>query len=103
SAAWAGGTPLAAGVALVALLAALDPIQIDLLNGQVNTELLVLVIVFVDQYARGRRKTAAAALGAAIALKIVPLVFALFLLVRRDFRVLGGALLVAAACCVAPV
>jgi alpha-1,2-mannosyltransferase len=96
------GAPLGTGVALLAIVAALDPIQIDLLNGQVNGEVLLLCLLFFFLYEKDRPGAAALSLSAAIAIKIVPLVLILFLAVRRSGRVLVGTLVGALAFCAAP-
>jgi hypothetical protein len=65
------------------------PIQNNLLNGQVNPVVLLLCVLFLRAHMRGSVMAATAFLGLAVAIKLVPLVFLLFLLVRRDFRAVG--------------
>ncbi len=92
---------LSAPLVLLFLLL-LAPIQNNLLNGQVNPVVLLLCALFLRAYLRGSRLAAAAFLGLAAAIKLVPLVFLLFLLVRRDFRAFGLALLWTVFFCVLP-
>jgi hypothetical protein len=98
-----GRSALVTGASLFVLLGALDPIQIDLLNGQVNTEVLLLCLLFFVLYEKKRRAVAAACLATAIALKIVPLVLLLFLALRREWQILAGSLAVAAVLCLSPI
>jgi hypothetical protein len=96
---WSGWTraPLA-----LLLLFLLDPIQINLLNGQVNFQVLALSVAFLF-FLRGRRVLlAAACLGAAVALKLVPVLLALSLLVRRSWKAFGLMAACAATFCLAP-
>lgn len=101
----AGGAtaPWASPLMLLCLLFFLDPIQIDLLNGQVNPEVLLLSVLFLDHYLRGRNTAAGVLLGAAIAIKIVPAVLLLFLGLRRELRTGAIALGSAALLCLLPV
>jgi len=82
--------PLTAPLVLLFLLL-LAPIQNNLLNGQVNPLILLLCVLFLRFHLRGAAAAAGAFLGLAAAIKLVPLVFLLFLLVRRDFRGVGWA------------
>jgi hypothetical protein len=96
------GRPLGVAIALLGIIAALDPIQIDLLNGQVNSEVLLLCLLCFVLYDERRPAMAAACLAAAIAVKIVPLVLILFLAVRRGWGVLAGSLVGAVGLCLMP-
>lgn len=72
------------------------PIQSNLLCGQVNLIVLLCCVLFLHFFQRENTLAAAAWLGAAIAIKLVPAVLLLFLLVRRRYGVLMAAILFAA-------
>lgn len=74
------------GAAAAVLAAWVEPIQNDLLNGQVNIIVVALVLRFLCAEISGTTRAGPIALGAAIALKIVPVVLLGFLVVRRRFR-----------------
>jgi hypothetical protein len=88
-------------LALVALFL-LDPIQINLLNGQVNLIVLLLLALFLRAHVNGRSWLAAMFLGGAIAIKIVPAALLVFLLARRALGTLVGAIGIAAVLCLLP-
>lgn len=92
----------AASMGLLTLLGFLDPVQIDLLNGQANLEVLLLSLLFVERHLAGRKDAAAAFLGAAIAVKIVPAIFLLYLAARREGRAIAIAMTVATALSLSP-
>lgn len=73
---------------LLALLF-LTPIQNHLLNGQINFVVLLLCLLFTRAARDGRVIAAALFLATAIATKLVPLIFAPYLLLRRRFGVLA--------------
>jgi hypothetical protein len=99
----ANGRPkLLVAVSWLTLLGALDPVQVNLLNGQVNSEILLLCLLFFDQHEKRRWRTASLCLAIAIALKIVPLVLLAFLAGRRGGRTLVASLVGAAALCLSP-
>jgi alpha-1,2-mannosyltransferase len=60
-------------------------VQNNLLNGQVNPLVLLACVLFLAEYLRGRRVSAALLLGAAIALKLTPVVLVVYLLARREW------------------
>lgn len=93
---------LLAPLVLLALLF-LTPIQNHLLNGQINYIVLLLCLLFARAARDGRVMAAALFLGTAIATKLVPLIFAPYLLLRRRFGVLALALAGAAVFSFAPV
>jgi alpha-1,2-mannosyltransferase len=78
-----------AQVPLVALLTAaalwLDPVRTTLYLGQINVVLLALVLLDLTGKRRGY------ALGLAAAVKLTPLLFVAYLLLKRDFRAAGRA------------
>lgn len=76
-----GGTVTLAAQAL-ALLS--EPVRATLGFGQVN--LLLMLLVGVDTLAPGRYRWRGALVGVAAAVKLTPAAFALFFLLRRDFR-----------------
>jgi hypothetical protein len=99
-----GGVPasqLKASVALIALFL-LDPIQINLLNGQVNLIVLLLLALFLRAHVMGRSAAAAAFLGTAIAIKIVPAALLFFLVARRAFGTFALAIGIAVVLCLLP-
>jgi hypothetical protein len=73
---------------LAMFLVLLSPLQNNLLNGQVNLIVLFCCILFLHYFTRNRDVGAAAWLAAAIAIKLLPVVLLLFVLVRRRWRVL---------------
>ena len=77
-------------------------IQNNLLNGQVNFIVLYLCLLFFRELQSGRSVTASSALGAAIALKVVPLILLFYLAARSRFREITGAVLWAAFFCLVP-
>lgn len=87
---------------LLALLF-LTPIQNNLLNGQIDFVVLLLCLLFARAARDGRVLAAALFLGAAIATKLVPLIFVPFLLVRRRVGTLALALVAATLLAFAPV
>jgi hypothetical protein len=81
----AGGRPaVAAGIGLAAL--ALPVVQADLLLGQVNAILLLLLVVAWAALRDGADRRAGVALGIATALKIYPGLIVLALVAMRRFR-----------------
>ncbi|HWL39905.1 MAG TPA: glycosyltransferase family 87 protein [Gemmatimonadaceae bacterium] len=93
---------LLAPLILLALLF-LTPIQNHLLNGQINFVVLLLCLLFARAAREGRVMPAALFLATAIATKLVPLIFAPYLLLRRRFGVLAAALAGATLLSFAPV
>ena len=89
--------------AITALLVAtltFYPLWVDVVQGQANLLVLMLVTVGVVGILKGR-PTGGAAIGAAAALKLTPLILVVWLLLDRRFRaaafVLGGFVIVTAA------
>lgn len=97
-----GGAPWRLPLFGLVALAFLDPLQINLLNGQVNTEVLLLAVLFFDRYVAGRKTLAAVLLGLAIAIKIMPAVLLLFLFLRREIRMLAVTIAVSIVFCLLP-
>jgi alpha-1,2-mannosyltransferase len=98
---WERGRGLGGAVALLALFL-LDPIQINLVNGQVNFVVLGLVALFLRQHLSGRWIAAGLLLGAATAIKLVPAVLLVFLAVRGAFGTMALALVSATTLCLLP-
>ena len=73
-------------------LALFIPIQNHLRYGQVNLLLLCLSTLFIAFHLRGRGSAASASLGGAIALKLTPVVFLLYLGRGRRYRTAAGAI-----------
>ncbi len=83
----AGARPVVPLAATFAVLAGV--VQNNLLNGQVNPLVLLACVLFLAAVLRGRRLVAALLLGAAVALKLTPLVLVVYLLARREWRVVA--------------
>jgi len=88
--------------ALVLFLFFLSPIQSNLRNGQVNLIVLFCCVLFFRNWAQYRVVAGSAWLGAAIAIKLMPAVLLMFLVVRRQFRALAYTLCFAALFCMIP-
>lgn len=80
-------------VVSVAFLVFLNIIQNNLLNGQVNMIVLLLCLLFFDNYIDGSKIISVLFLALAISIKLVPGVFILYLLVRREWKMLFFAVL----------
>ena len=65
-----------------------SPIQSNLANGQVNLIVLLCCVLFLRYLTQKKAVLSAAWLAAAIAIKLVPAFLLLFVLVRREYRVL---------------
>jgi alpha-1,2-mannosyltransferase len=74
------------GCAIFVLL--FSPIQNNLLNGQVNLIVMLCCVLFIRYFSQKRPILSAVWLGAAIAIKLTPAFLLLFVLVRREYRVL---------------
>jgi hypothetical protein len=88
---------------VVICLVMLSPIQNNLRNGQVNLIVLFCCAMFLKSFVARKKTLAAAWLGAAVALKIVPAILFCFLLVRGQWRVMFLTTLFAALFCWLPV
>jgi hypothetical protein len=91
----------ALGAALWFLL--FDPIQSDLVNGQVNFQLLLLDLLFLRALLRGRTARAAGFLAVAVSIKITPALLLLFATARRRWAAIAGCLLATLALWLGPV
>ena len=87
------GARLGPGLALLAVLLWLEPVQNTLAYGQVN--LLLLLAVLYDVALRPGRRTEGALLGVAVAVKLTPAIFVLYLLARGRYRAAATAVGVA--------
>jgi hypothetical protein len=87
---------------LVATLLLFAPIQCSLLEGQVNPVVLLCAAMFYASYRRAQPGRAGAWLGAAIAIKVVPAVLLMFLIVRRQYRIVLWTFAFAALFCALP-
>jgi alpha-1,2-mannosyltransferase len=92
-----------AAAGLIAILAIFQPIQSGLIEGQVNTIVLFCMAMFYGSYTRKCPLSAGAWLGAAIAIKVLPAVLLVFLLVRRQYRIMLWTLLCTVFLCTLPV
>ena len=91
----AGGRGPGWGLTAVAVLLWLEPVQNTLAYGQVN--LLLLLAVLYDIALRPGRRSEGALLGVAMAVKLTPAIFVLYLLARRRYRAAATAVGVAVA------
>lgn len=80
----------------------LGSIQNNLLNGQANLAVLALCMLFLHATGRGRTLAGAAYLGAAIAIKLVPLIFVPYLVARRKYGQLALTAAMASLFCALP-
>lgn len=87
---------------LLVFLVMLGSIQNNLLNGQANFVVLALCVLFLHATARGRTLAAAAYLAAAIAIKLVPLIFVPYLVARRRYGQLALTAAMAVLFCALP-
>jgi alpha-1,2-mannosyltransferase len=95
-----GGRWLWTTVLVLAVL--FSPVQNNLLNGQANLIVLFCCTMFLRSYTGEKKMASAAWLGAAIAIKLVPAILLIFLLVRGQFRILVWTVLFAAFFCLLP-
>ncbi len=94
-------TTLAVPLFLV-LLAYIPIIQNNMLNGQVNCFVLLFSLLFLKYYGERHSLLAAVFLGMAISLKLVPVLFFLFLLLRKQWRLVMAASAFAIGVCLIP-
>lgn len=87
-----------AGLLLVALALMYEPLENSLNLGQINLLILALMSVFLWALVSGRSTVAGVSLGLAIALRVHPALFLLYLAWRRAWAPLGWAAASAAAC-----
>lgn len=78
-------------------------IQNNLLNGQANALVLLLCALFLKFHQEGKALPSSLCLAAAAAIKLVPLIFLVMLLVRRDIRTMILSLLFFVGFCLAPI
>jgi len=79
------------GAALWFLL--FDPIQNNLVNGQINFQLLLLCLLFLRALLGGRQVRAAVFLAAAVSIKITPALLLAFAVVRRRWGIAAVAVM----------
>jgi hypothetical protein len=96
------GAPLTVPLVLLWFLL-FDPIQNNLLNGQVNFQILLLCMLCLKLYLRGRTTGSAAALAPAIAVKLTPALLLGFLGVRRRWAAIALCLGLSAVLVLAPI
>ena len=77
------------GPLVLSLLLMAGVIQNNLLNGQVNFVVLLSCMLFLKYFLANKTLPASLFLAMAAAIKLVPLILFLFVLLRRDFRVLA--------------
>ncbi|MCE5302947.1 MAG: DUF2029 domain-containing protein [Planctomycetaceae bacterium] len=88
------------GLAMFLIL--FSPVQNNLLNGQVNLLVLFCCVLFLHAFMKNHDVVAAAWLAAAIAIKLLPVVLLLFVLMRRRWKVLLWVPVLTAAFCLLP-
>ena len=88
---------------LIAMLLMFQPLLCGFPQGQVNPIVLCCAAMFYHSYARNRPVRAGVWLGVAIAIKVLPAVLLVFLVVRRQYRVILWTLLFTALFCTLPV
>ncbi|MEN6405618.1 MAG: glycosyltransferase family 87 protein [Thermoguttaceae bacterium] len=87
---------------LALFLVLLLPIQSNLLNGQVNLLVVFCCILFLREFMHDHDVPAAVWLAAAIAIKLLPAVLLLFVVMRRRWRVLSWTCAAAVVFCLLP-
>lgn len=85
------------------LAAGLIPAQLDFLHGQVNTLILFLLTTALWSYTKERDMLCGILIGLAAAIKITPALLVLFFLIKKEYRVVLGALAALVVTLVAPV
>jgi alpha-1,2-mannosyltransferase len=81
---------------LLTLLILFGVTQNNLLNGQVNFVVILCSVFFYHFLQEGKRSVASFFLACAIALKMTPLIFLFYLLVRGEYRAIGSVVLLTA-------
>ena len=78
------------GIAISSLiiLMCFEPIQNNFLYMQVNIFMLFGIVLFLYLYTNNKKSLSAIALAFTISLKMLPILFILFLLMRKDWRTL---------------
>lgn len=86
------GTSFPTWAKLLALMLSLRPIQGDLVHGNVNLFILLLVVLSLYSFTRGRDWAAGLCLGLAIACKVTPALFVPYFLWKRAWKTLAATL-----------
>jgi len=71
---------------LIPFVVLIDVIQNNLLNGQINIVVLLLCVLFFKYHLKSRTLLASILLSVAISIKLTPLIFLVYLIVRKEFR-----------------
>jgi hypothetical protein len=79
-----------------------DPVQNNLLNGQINFLVLLLCLLFLRAMLRGRTVSAAIFLAAAVSIKITPALLLAFAAARRQWAVVTLSLAAVIVFCLSP-
>jgi glycosyl transferase family 87 len=87
----------------IALLLLTGVVQNHLLNGQANFVVLLLCVLFLRYYFEDRALLASVFLALAVAIKLVPLVLFLFLLLRGSYKILMLSTVLVISFCLLPV
>lgn len=77
-------------------------IQNNLLNGQVNFPVLLLCVLFYDNFLRKRVLMSSLFLATACAIKLVPLILLVYVMLRKDLRVFSLTLILFTGMCLLP-
>lgn len=86
------GVRITATVFIAALSPLLDPVDSDLILGQIN--LLLMLVVLVDLLQADGRRWHGVGIGVAAAIKLIPLLFIVYLALARRWRAAGTAVAV---------
>lgn len=78
-------------------------IQNNLLNGQVNFLVLLFCLLFFKNFNEGKNIQSAIFLSMAISIKLVPAILLLYLLLRKEFKILSFSALFTLTFCMLPV
>jgi len=73
-------------VSALAILLLFNIVQNNFLNGQLNFIILLLSVLSYDYCSRGKKFTAAFVLALAISLKLTPVIFLLYFLLKKEYK-----------------
>ncbi len=78
---------------LIPFFTMIDVIQNNLLNGQINTIVLLLCALFFKYCLESKKILSSLFLSGAISIKLTPMIFLIYLIIRKEFLLLGLTLL----------
>jgi len=73
-------------VSALAILLLFNIVQNNFLNGQLNFIILLLSVLSYDYCSRGKKFTAAFVLALAVSLKLTPVIFLLYFLLKKEYK-----------------